>query len=242
MFALAMVFGLEMTMAAVVTNAGRGVTDRFRSLPMASSAVLLGRSSANMAGAVAGLAVLVSCGLAMGWHAREGLVATLAAIGLLLLLRFALIWVGIYLGLLIKGPEAVTAAQILVWPLGFLSNAFVAPSTMPGWLGMLAGWNPLLATVSATRDLFGKSRLRRPVVARRPRRGTRGGLAAVAARRLPAAVGAPLPPAQPLSCACCPAPDPPRRAPRRAGPGTALRVSHRVPGVHQLTSVAVAVA
>lgn len=49
----------------------------------------------------------------------------------------------------------MTAAQILVWPLGFLSNAFVAPSTMPGWLGMLAEWNPLSATVSATRGLFG---------------------------------------------------------------------------------------
>jgi len=91
----------------------------------------------------------------MGWRAREGLVATLAAIGLLLLLRLALIWVGIYLGLLIKGPEAVAGAQILVWPLGFLSNAFVSPTTMPGWLSTLAEWNPLSVTVSATRDLFG---------------------------------------------------------------------------------------
>lgn len=155
MFALTMVFGLEMTMVAVVTDVARGVTDRFRSLPMASSAVLLGRSSADMLNAVTGLAVIIGCGLAMGWRAREGLDSTLAAIGLLLLLRFALIWVGIYLGLFIKGPEAVTAAQILVWPLGFLSNAFVAPSTMPGWLGTIAEWNPLSATVFATRDLFG---------------------------------------------------------------------------------------
>jgi len=155
MFALTMVFGMEMTMAAVVTDAARGVTDRFRSLPMASSAVLLGRSSADMLNAVVGLAVIISCGLAVGWQAREGLTSTLAAIGLLLLLRFALIWVGIYLGLLVNGPEAVTGAQILVWPLGFLSNAFVAPSTMPGWLGTIAEWNPLSATVSATRDLFG---------------------------------------------------------------------------------------
>lgn len=155
MFALTMVFGMEMTMAAVVTDAARGVTDRFRSLPMASSAVLLGRSSADMLNAVVGLAVIISCGLAVGWQAREGLTSTLAAIGLLLLLRFALIWVGIYLGLLVNGPEAVTGAQILVWPLGFLSNTFVAPSTMPGWLGTIAEWNPLSATVSATRDLFG---------------------------------------------------------------------------------------
>lgn len=155
MFAMTMLFGMEMTMAAVVTDAGRGITDRFRSLPMASSAVLLGRSAADMLNAAVGLAVMIGCGLTVGWQVREGLTSTLAAIGLLLLLRFALSWLGSYLGLLIKGPEAVTAAQILVWPLGFLSNAFVAPSTMPGWLGTIAEWNPLSATGSATRELFG---------------------------------------------------------------------------------------
>lgn len=155
MFALTMVFGIEMTMIAVVTDTARGVTDRFRSLPMASSAVLLGRSGADMLNAVVGLAVMIGCGLAVGWQAREGLPSALTAIGLLLLLRFALIWLGVYLGLVINSPEAVTGAQILVWPLGFLSNAFVAPATMPGWLGTIAEWNPLSATVSATRALFG---------------------------------------------------------------------------------------
>ncbi|HST86468.1 MAG TPA: ABC transporter permease, partial [Kineosporiaceae bacterium] len=79
----------------------------------------------------------------------------LHAVALLLLLRFALIWVGVWLGLLVKGPEAVVAVQILVWPVGFLSNAFVDPGTMPGWLGAIAAWNPLSATVSAARELFG---------------------------------------------------------------------------------------
>jgi ABC-2 type transport system permease protein len=155
MFAMSMLFGMEITMAAVVTDASRGITDRFRSLPMASSAVLLGRGTADMLNAALGLAVMVGCGLAVGWQARQGFGPTLAAVGLLLLLRFALIWVGIYLGLLVKGPESVSGVQILVWPLGFLSNAFVAPSTMPGWLAAIAEWNPLSATVSATRELFG---------------------------------------------------------------------------------------
>ena len=79
----------------------------------------------------------------------------LAAVGLLLLLRFALIWLGIYLGLVAGKPEAVVAVQILVWPLGFLSNAFTDPATMPGWLGTIAEWNPLSATVAADRELFG---------------------------------------------------------------------------------------
>lgn len=155
MFGLTMAFGLETTMVAVTTDASRGVTDRFRSMPMAQSAVVLGRSTADLLHAALGLAVLIACGLAVGWRAHDGVAAASLAVGLLLLFRFALLWVGIYLGLLVRNPEAVMAVQILVWPVGFLSNAFVAPENMPGWLGAIAAWNPLSATVAATRDLFG---------------------------------------------------------------------------------------
>jgi ABC-2 type transport system permease protein len=79
----------------------------------------------------------------------------LAAVGLLLLLRFALLWVGIALGLLVGSPEWVTAVQILVWPIGFLSSVFVDPATMPAVVGTIAAWNPLSITASATRELFG---------------------------------------------------------------------------------------
>ena len=72
-----------------------------------------------------------------------------------MLLRFALIWMGIYLGLVAGRPESVAAVQILVWPLGFLSNAFTDPASMPGWLGAIAEWNPLSATAAAVRELFG---------------------------------------------------------------------------------------
>jgi ABC-type multidrug transport system permease subunit len=155
MFGMAMAFGIEATMLAVVTDATRGITDRFRSLPMAGSAVVLGRSLADMLSSVAGLALLAGCGLLVGWRWHDGPAAALAAAGLLLWLRFALLWVGIFLGLVSKGPESVAFVQILVWPLGFLSNAFVAPDTMPGWLGAVAEWNPLSATIAAGRELFG---------------------------------------------------------------------------------------
>jgi ABC-2 type transport system permease protein len=154
MFALAMVFGLEATMVAVTTDAAKGVTDRFRSMPMAPSAVVVGRGSADLLNSALGLAVLVVCGLAIGWR-WDGGAEALLAVGLLLLLRCSLLWVGIYLGLVAKNPEAVVAVQILVWPLGFLSNALVAPETMPGWLGAIVEWNPLSATIAATRELFG---------------------------------------------------------------------------------------
>jgi ABC transporter DrrB family efflux protein len=155
MFAMTMVFGLETTFAAVATDAARGVTDRFRSMPMAGSAVVAGRAAADLLYAALGLAVMVGCGLAVGWRYHGGTGAALLAVGLLLLLRFALLWVGIYLGLVVSGPEALVAVQILVWPLGFLSNVFAAPDTMPGWLAAVAEWNPLSATVAATRHLFG---------------------------------------------------------------------------------------
>ncbi|WP_051712756.1 ABC transporter permease [Spirillospora albida] len=155
MFAMTMVFGIEATFAAVAGDAAKGVTDRFRSMPMAPSAVVVGRAAADLLYSVAGLAVMVVCGLAMGWRWHDGVPAALAAFGLLLLLRFALVWPGIYLALLAKGPESLVAVQILVWPVVFLSSALVAPGTMPGWLGAVAEWNPMSATVTACRDLFG---------------------------------------------------------------------------------------
>ena len=154
-FALTMAFGLEATMIAVTTDAAKGITDRFRSMPIAPSAVVVGRGGADLLKSALGLAVLIGCGLLIGWQARNGLAAALAAVGLLLLLRFALLWVGIYLGLISRGPESVIAVQILVWPLGFLSNAFVPPQTMPAWLAVISEWNPISSTVAATRELFG---------------------------------------------------------------------------------------
>jgi ABC transporter DrrB family efflux protein len=155
MFAMTMVFGIESTFTAIATDAAKGVTDRFRSMPMASSAVVVGRSVADMLNATAGLAIMIVCGLAVGWRWHNSLGEALLAVGLLLLLRFSLIWVGIYLGLITKSPEAVMVVQIVVWPLGFLSNTFASPETMPAWLGTIAEWNPLSATVAATRELFG---------------------------------------------------------------------------------------
>ena len=154
MFAMTMLFGVEATVLAVTTDAARGVTERFRSMPMAPSAVVVGRSLADMLNSVLGLAVMVAAGLAVGWRWHDGAARALLAVGLLLLLRFAFVWVGIYLGLLLKSPEAAVAVQILVWPVGFVSSAFVEPGTMPDWLGTIAAWNPLSTTVTTTRELF----------------------------------------------------------------------------------------
>ena len=155
MLALTMAFGLEATMLAVTQDLNKGVIDRFRSMPMADSAVLVGRSAADMLQSAAGLLLMIGVGYAIGWRWHGGFVALLGAVGLLLLLRFAMLWVGIQLAMVAGKPEMVQAVQILVWPIGFLSNAFALPDSMPGWLGATVEWNPLSATATAVRDLSG---------------------------------------------------------------------------------------
>jgi ABC-2 type transport system permease protein len=155
LFVMTIAFGFAETAIAITTDAGRGVTDRFRSMPMAPSAVVLGRSMADLANGVLNLALLVLCGLAVGWSWHEGPGGALAAVGLLLLLRFGLIWVGIWLGLVAKSPEAVGAMYGLLFPVTMIANTFASPELMPAWLGAIAAWNPLSATASATRELFG---------------------------------------------------------------------------------------
>ncbi|MYW02458.1 ABC transporter permease [Streptomyces sp. SID3343] len=155
MLALTMAFGLESTMLAVTQDLNKGVVDRFRSMPMSRSAVLVGRSVADMLHSVLGLAVMIAVGLAIGWHWHGSAIETVGAIGLLLLLRFAMLWIGLHLAMVAGRPEMVQAVQILVWPLGFLSSAFTTPGNMPSWLGAIVEWNPMSATATAVRDLFG---------------------------------------------------------------------------------------
>ncbi|NUW04202.1 ABC transporter permease [Streptomyces sp. CAI 127] len=155
MLALTMAFGLEATMLAVTQDLGKGVIDRFRSMPMVPGAVLVGRSAADMLQSVVSLAVMTGVGYAVGWRWHNGAAAALGAVGLLLLLRFAMLWVGIHLAMVAGRPEMVTAVQILVWPVGFLSNVFATPASMPGWLGAVVEWNPMSATATAVRELFG---------------------------------------------------------------------------------------
>jgi len=155
MFAQTMAFGIGETLAAVQADADKGVTDRFRSMPMAPSAVVLGRCLANMISSTFSLALMVACGLAIGWRWHGTAAETLAAFGLLLLLRLAFLWIGIYLGLKARTPEAANAVYGFLYPVTMVSNAFIAPELMPGWLGTLAALNPLSSTITATRLLFG---------------------------------------------------------------------------------------
>ncbi|MPZ27803.1 MAG: ABC transporter permease [Micromonosporaceae bacterium] len=155
LFGMTMAFGFMNTAYAVVLDSTKGVVDRFRSMPMASSAVVTGRGVSDLIAASIDLLVLAGMALVIGWRSNGGLPATLAAFGLFLLLRFALIWIGILLGLMVPNEEAAGSLFAVAFPFGMISSAFVAPSLMPDWLGAIAAWNPVSSTVTAARELFG---------------------------------------------------------------------------------------
>jgi ABC-type multidrug transport system permease subunit len=155
MFATTMAMGFMNTAMAMVTDVGKGVVDRFRSMPMAPSAVSAGRGLADLLVASAELTILAATALAIGWRADGGPAAAVGAFGLLLLLRFSLIWVGVWLGLLVPNAESAGGLYAIAFPATMISSALVAPSLMPGWLGTVAVWNPISSTVTATRELFG---------------------------------------------------------------------------------------
>lgn len=133
-----------------------GMVDRFRSLPVSRGALLTGRTLADLVQNLVVIAVMTVCALIVGWRVHHGLLRAAAAFALLLCLGYALSWVGVLVGLSVRTPEAAASGNMLwLFPLTFLSNAFVAPSTLPAVLRRAAEWNPLSATVQATRELFG---------------------------------------------------------------------------------------
>ncbi|WP_277209322.1 ABC transporter permease [Isoptericola croceus] len=154
MFAMTMAFGFMNTAFPVAQNKEKGFMDRFRSMPMSPSAVVTGRAVSDLLQAVVDLATIGAIALVIGWRPGGSLGETLAAFGLLLWLRFALIFVGVYLGLRVKNTEAAGSLFAVAFPVGFISSVFTPPELMPGWLGTIAAWNPVSSTAGAIRELF----------------------------------------------------------------------------------------
>ena len=143
------------TTLVVATDASRGVMDRFRAMPVARSAVPLGWTGSDVLLGIVGTVMMVACGLIVGWRAHNGVASTLAAFGLIMLLRYALSWVGVYLGLIVRNEEVADRMIPLVFPVSMVSNSFVPTGGMPSWLRAIADWNPVSALVAANRQLFG---------------------------------------------------------------------------------------
>jgi ABC-2 type transport system permease protein len=154
LFGMAAVTGVMATAAEVSRDSSRGVMDRFRSMPVARSAVAVGQTGSDIVTGVLGLAAMAVCGLAVGWRPHHGVADTLAAFGLLVLLRYAISWGGVALGM-VCAEELVDRLLPLIFPVTMLSNSFVPTAGMPVWLCVVADWNPVSAVVAACRDLFG---------------------------------------------------------------------------------------
>ncbi|WP_322760002.1 ABC transporter permease [Frankia sp. Cr2] len=149
-------FAAATTAVGITDDLAKGLIDRFRSLPMARSAFLTGRTVSDVVYNAVILAVLMISGLAVGWRVRDGPVRFLAAVALGLLFAYAMAWIGVWLGLLVPTVEvAQQVAFTAIFPITFLSNAFVPIQTLPGVLQPVAEWNPVSALTAAMRVLFG---------------------------------------------------------------------------------------
>jgi ABC-2 type transport system permease protein len=155
-FVQTVAFSTATTAISVADDLQRGVVDRFRSLPMARSAVLAGRTLADMAYTACVVVVMLLTGLLVGWRIRGSLGEALLAFAVLMLFTFAMLWIGATVGLIAKTVEvAQTGGLIWLFPLTFVSNVFVPLESMPGWLEAVAAWNPISAVAAAVRELFG---------------------------------------------------------------------------------------
>jgi len=150
-----MVFGGFVTALGLAEDLKKGLMDRFRSLPMSRSAVLTGRTLADISTNVVQLVVMLAVGLAVGFRFSTSFLEVVAGIALLLLIGYAFSWVFAFLGLAASSPEASNAYGFtILFPVTFLSSAFVPVDSMPGWLQPVAENNPFTTMVDAARALF----------------------------------------------------------------------------------------
>jgi len=149
------VFGGMNTALGLATDAKEGLMDRFMALPMSRFSVLLGRVLTDMAIAIFTTTITIVVGLMVGFRPTGDVMNWIAAIGLMLLVAFAMSWIGAAVGLWLKTIEAVNSIGFsLIMPLTFVSSAFTRPEFMPGWLQGFAANQPFTLTVDATRGLL----------------------------------------------------------------------------------------
>jgi ABC transporter DrrB family efflux protein len=148
-------FGGFVTALGLNEDLNKGLIDRFRSLPMARAAVLAGRTLADVATNLLSVCVLLVTGLLIGFTFHAGIGHVVAGMGLLLLFGYAFSWVFALLGMLVSSPEAANSLGfIAVFPLTFISSAFVPVESMPAPLRAFAEINPFTVVVDAMRSLW----------------------------------------------------------------------------------------
>jgi ABC-2 type transport system permease protein len=149
-------FGMTGPAISMANDLKEGVIDRFRSLPTTKAAYLIGHFFAELVGLTVAIVVLLSSGFLVGWRARTDILHIGEALLLLLTFAAAMVWVGTWIGLLARSADAVQGIVFtVVFPITFLSNAFVPIDSLPNVLQWVASINPISVLVQATRVLFG---------------------------------------------------------------------------------------
>jgi ABC-2 type transport system permease protein len=154
-FTQTVAFNAAFTTVGLANDLQKGIIDRMRTLPMSRLAVLMGRTLSDLAVNVLSLGVMVGCGYLVGWRINGGIASAATAFGVILLFAFAMSWVGALTGLVSPSVEvAQSAGLIWMFPLSFISSAFISAEALPGPLRTVAEWNPITAVSAAGRKLF----------------------------------------------------------------------------------------
>ncbi len=144
------------TGVGLATDLSTGMIERFRTLPMWRSSVLVGRTVSDLLSAAICSVIVCLTGLAVGWRADNSMWSVLGGFGVALFFAYALTWPTACLGLLAKEPEsAMSVGFVIIFPLAFVSDALVPTLHMPSWLRVIADWNPVSSVTSAVRELWG---------------------------------------------------------------------------------------
>ena len=155
-FAQTMIFGATITGSGMAQDLKTGIIDRFRSLPMSPSAVLIGRTTADVVNNVLTVLIMTLTGLAVGWRVTSSFGEAVLGYVLLLFFAYCISWLMAYVGLLVRTPEVFNNASfIVIFPLTFIANTFVPSENLPGPLKTFAEWNPVSSVTQAARELFG---------------------------------------------------------------------------------------
>jgi ABC transporter DrrB family efflux protein len=151
-----MVFSSAVVAMGLTNDLQKGIVDRFKSLPISRSSVLVGRSVSSIIHSSIGIVVMGLTGLLIGWRIRNGVVDAVVPFLLLLMFGFAMVWLGIWVGSLMRSVEAVQGFMFTVmFPLTFVANTFAPTDRMPSWLRFVAEWNPVSSLTQACRELWG---------------------------------------------------------------------------------------
>lgn len=162
-FAQTVVFGATFTGAGLAEDMQKGIIDRFRSLPMSRSAVLVGRTTSDIVYNVLSLIIMGLTGLLVGWRMREGVIDAICGFLLLLVFAYAISWIMAWVGLIVPSVEVINNASfVVIMPLTFVSNAFVPIDKFNSVLQPFVEWNPVSAVTQASRELFGNTGGRPP--------------------------------------------------------------------------------